>query len=286
MSTVAKPVFWLAVLAGLFAVHGTRLAAQSVTEPAPLEGLHQPEYPSFLKAHHDAVIAAILKQAYDAETQLEDLRHRREQVISADELRNVSPASFEEILRLLQTQRVMLTIDLAGLDARREAILAATASAESAPQPINDELLRGLAALVDEAKESLHQLQQLHEQGSVSSREVSRAKMAVVEAEIRLLETHQRLAAEKAGGDDPELGALALDRAEKSARLQRVMELSAELARARPQIDAAVEISRQIEMAEREALELRRQLNSTRTQFGTMDLPDQRIPPAPEEDDE
>ncbi len=176
----------------------------------------------------------------------DELLKAREQSNAVQDALNVSSASFDEVLRLLQTQRVLLTIDLAGLEARLEAMTSAAKGPASETGPGGNEIVGRLVSLVELERDRLQHAQELHEKGASSQGDLNLARQCLINAEIRLAEARSGLANNSASPNAPELTALMLDRAEKAARLAKVSELSAEMLKARGPVESAAQLNEQL----------------------------------------
>lgn len=143
--------------------------------------------------------------------ELEELKNRGDTL-------SVSADSYPEILKTIHSQRVQLSIDLAGLDARYDAIAIAITEATKKQ---HEAVLKPYKRLVEvrEAK-----LKRLTENAATTSKENRDA------AEVELLEARLRLAeASKPAGSLSHLNSQLLDtsleRAEKTARLEKAISL-------------------------------------------------------------
>ena len=131
---------------------------------------------------------------------------------------SVSAESYPEVLKTLHSQRVQLLIDLAGIDARYQAIENAIAQVTKRK---SDAVLASLQQLVDVRSAELARLIVLKEKGSISSSEVRAAEIALLESKTRLAQVNSTK-----GGVLAHLNAQLLDtsleKAEKAARLAKV----------------------------------------------------------------
>ncbi len=148
-----------------------------------------------------------------ARLRLGELQARREAILQAQFAAGVSSESYAEIIRNLQLQRVELTIDLAGLDARHEAL---EEISQAPPRdPIQQQIIGKWQAQLQLLQETVDDSREQFENGMAHATELRRAQENLVTAEVRLLEA-QRFGA---GGQDltAELRNISLERAEKSA---------------------------------------------------------------------
>lgn len=247
--------------------------SQSVAEP-PAEARPEPAPQSLrLPFLHQAIadqefqveLLEMVRQRLDR--RYEELAEAREQSNAVQDALNVSSASFDEVLRLLQTQRVILTIDLAGVEARFEALrsMALESAEESATG--GHEIIERLASLVELERDRVQQAERLHETGASSQGDLNLARQCLINAEIRLAEARSGQATESSGPSAPELTALMLDRAEKAARLAKVNELSAEMLKARGPVESAAQLTEQLRDTTHELIEAKNRISDGQAQL-------------------
>ena len=167
----------------------------------------------------------------------------------------VSNESFSEVVRMLQTQKVELAIDLAGLEARREFLSDAL---ESTEQKRSSELLAPLQAVLSLEEQALKKVEALTSRGSASSADVQDAKRRVLLAQVRIAEAKQKTDSNSKLQDD--LLSSSLERAEKQARLQHVTEMLGALTKSRTKILATEEYSKTSESLSNEIEHLKKVL--------------------------
>ncbi len=177
------------------------------------------------------------------QSELFGVESKREQRLQEQFANGVSNESFADIMRSLQLQRVELSIDLAGLDARRKSLqaIAETSPAATVQAAIQTKLQQQVEIL----KQSLEFAKTRYENGNGPESEMYAAQRNLLTAEIRLLEFQQ---VESSDAGSIELRDVALERAEKRARLEKVDEILGQLAIARGQIEEVVKLDRQGEM--------------------------------------
>lgn len=142
---------------------------------------------------------------------------------------SVSPASYDEIVRMLQSQRVSLIVELAGIEARHEAWL------ELLRQPGQDRteekfIVDRLEEMVQSAKENVREVTALFDSSVGSKVDLNNARRELMELEIRLAETRRKALQTWTVDEQLALRNIALDRSEKSARLAAVEKLLKEIA--------------------------------------------------------
>ncbi len=134
----------------------------------------------------------------------------------------ISSESFAEIVRTLQTQRVQLMIDLAGLDARQQAVQEYNAAKTA--NPLFLEVVNKMQEQVSLHKAANDQARTLYQQAAGSMGEYREAQRELLAAEIQLRQM------QLSNSDSPdqatdELRQIALERAEKAARLSKSLVL-------------------------------------------------------------
>lgn len=166
----------------------------------------------------DAQKKALVAQLQNAENALQDLIKIRDAALEKQDSIGVSAESFSEIIKTLQSQRIHLTIDLAGLDARRDAL--AKAKAEMEDRNV-DNFLAPLRELLLLEKKTLDQKRQLFEQAVTSEADVLAAKKKVLAVEVQIAEaTARQRNSNFASQINSDLLNASLERAEKQARLE------------------------------------------------------------------
>ncbi len=140
----------------------------------------------------------------------------------------VSEAAYPEILTQLQVQRINLSIELAGLDAKSKHL---QAMLSKPPGETQDATLvkrrQMLEELLSLEQRELKGLQELEKAGAVSSRQVSELRKRVMGVEVQLLElespSSNRTPETIWAGDV--LAKVAMDRIEVAAKLAKIDEL-------------------------------------------------------------
>ena len=150
-------------------------------------------------------------QAYD--TELEKLRKRGATL-------SVSAESYPEILKTIHSQRVQLSIDLAGLAARHDAILKAI---DRASEKLDAEVLKPYKRLVQVREADLERSKDALKSGQMSAKDLQKSEVELLNARLRLAE------ASKPSGAVSYLNSQLLDTslelAEKTARLEKAQSL-------------------------------------------------------------
>jgi hypothetical protein len=174
----------------------------------------------------------------ETRSRIETLRAANEEYALQHDRVGISAASFEEVLRSLQTQRVQLSIDLAGLEARREAMIEQQEQWSGQDDPARSTIQAALADLLAAQNENVRRIQALHEKGHVSESDLQGANEKLLEAKIRVAQAAQAPQDERRQQVENELLQLSLSRAESSARLSKIQELLDEFTRARMSLEA------------------------------------------------
>lgn len=135
---------------------------------------------------------------------------------------SVSPESYPEVLKTLHSQRIQLSIDLAGIDARYEAIKQAIAQVTKRQVESQAGLLQ---RLVEIRELELDRLKKLANAAAVSTGVLRDAEIALLDAKTRLAQV-----ASPSGGILGHLNTQLLDttlqRAETTARLDKAKSLT------------------------------------------------------------
>ena len=190
---------------------------QSAVTPPPVSPItrYQAELDKLKlkKENFISQIAAIEVNEKTYENELEKIKKRGAKLsLSAD--------SYPEILKTIHSQRVQLSIDLAGLDARHVAIDTAIAKAIAERQ---EKVLKPYKRLVEVRESKFEQVESLMAKGSAGSDKMREAEVELIEARLRLAE------ASKPSGSLSYLNSQLLDSsleiAEKTARLEKANSL-------------------------------------------------------------
>jgi len=218
------------------------LALAAVSIFAPQNCLAQSAAPASQLRTAEAVFADAKQKMMLEQQRLDETRHHFEtaeeglqkQFAKEADL-GVSLESFPDIIRILQTQRIELMIELAGLDAKRE-LLAKSIDGKDSNQEV--ELLQDTYVLF---AKRLASLKKLAAKGSASNTDVMSAQLSTNQAKLKLIK------AKSATGDSHETAVLldlSLERAERKARLAKTEELLANIAKARPVLNEREELTR------------------------------------------
>lgn len=186
--------------------------AQSV-EPSPAKLALQNQLTML-----DAQKQSVLAQVQSLEVDLNELVQFRLDALKQQDMIGVSAESFTDIIKTLQSQRIQLTIDLAGLDARREVLAKAQAEMENSNL---DAVLTPLRELLLLEKKSLDRKRELFANAAVSSADVLAAQKNVLAVEVQIAEaTARQKNSNFASRLSSDLLDASLERAEKQARLE------------------------------------------------------------------
>ena len=159
----------------------------------------------------------------EAESDLETLQSKAEKPGISDE-------SYSEIISTLQGSRVQLLIDLAGLDAKQQAI-DSIGEQQKQKSAGSDELLEQLERMYQLQTQNMEELIQLSKNGSASQRDVREASIAMIELKIRIIQERQKVVLNPQLVD--QLIQISIEVAEKKARLEQVDQMLAEFIESR-----------------------------------------------------
>ncbi len=231
-------------------------------------GESKPKPPSQRVKALSAHLHQVEKQLQVLATQIDQSQHELDMARTKHEelIRDKGPnaglsvSSFGEIVGYLQSQKVALTIDLAGLDARQSAIEeAAKKASQSGKHNMERQvMIDKLHQIVNVQRQKLEQAEKLRKQGSASEGDFQDAERQLLEAEIRLADATASFGQAEDSTWNQQLIAVSLDRAEKQARLQRVEDLLAQYAATRPSVDQVNELNQVIGQLNARVQELQR----------------------------
>ncbi|MEM7455917.1 MAG: hypothetical protein AAF456_16320 [Planctomycetota bacterium] len=195
------------------------------------------------------------------------LLRQRENLMEQQDSAGVSENSFSEIMKSLQSQRVQLIIDLAGLEARRMAL--ENARLESQARLNQDDLTLPLERLLEIQEQNLARLRELFMQGAVSPDDVNAAEQRMLEAKIQLAQAR----GPSVGASDSlasQLLEVSLERADKSARLDKTERLLETIAASRTLVSRADNIDREITILETELSATDSNINNAKEEFNQL----------------
>ena len=127
-------------------------------------------------------------QRKEEEKRFAELSKKREATLKKDDGNAVSTESYTAIIQTLQSQRVSLLVDLAGMEARERAIRNIRSEMESEGTEIIDQLEQ----LVKIQQSNLDAISQRVKVAAASKAELNSAKSKLLEVEIRLAEAKQK----------------------------------------------------------------------------------------------
>ncbi len=172
-----------------------------------------------------------------------------EQEAKLDE-REIPVESYAEVLGSLQSQRIHLMIELAGLEARQ--LMADKIWAEQtrgSDSPVGKKILETASEKLATAKQELARKKQLMETGSVSQQDYSRSRNSVLNAELELLQAQQELETSSSRSTFAETLAIetSVAQAEAKAKLKMVENLLERFVAARKELDSFQRAEMQLE---------------------------------------
>jgi hypothetical protein len=173
---------------------------------------------------------------------------RRHEIAAKQDLQGVSSESFPEIMKSLQSNRVDLMIDLAGIDARLTALLKFR---EEMAKKQTESVIEPLSKVLKLEEERLKEIERIVGMGNAAKSELEAAQIRVLEAQVRLAQAKQP---PHESGSNQELLAISLDRAEKQARLEKVEMLLKSFAASRESLEESAQIDLELnEVSKRSA---------------------------------
>lgn len=178
---------------------------------------------------------------------------------------NVTPQSFPTLVAMLQSTRIQLKIDLAGLNARqnllREAIQSPPADLKLKQRKLEIALkMRGLAA------QRLEQAKRLHAAGTLAVTELSSIEEELQNAELRVLEMEDAMLESSQTVGDMNLQA-GIELAEKEARLAAVESMLQATAGSRDAVQRAEAEARELQQLQEQRLTTLRSLQELEEQI-------------------
>ncbi len=229
----------------------------------------------------------------EAKIRADELDKMRSDLLRQQYELGVSNVSYDEIIRLLQTQRVQLSVDLAGIEARREILVAQRESGQKNAEEQKEPLSEMINQLIEIQQERLSSVEALRAKGSVPTADVLNAKQQLLETQIRLAEKNHAANDNRGSSMDPELLNVSLVRAETAARLNKVNQLLGEYVSARKTIDSLGRVQSEIGAVESSLLDFSRKSKQceellSRSQFRKEQLNGElkRLEREPKNDDE
>lgn len=228
-----------------------RAAGQTVSNPDP-----ETKQPKSRKAMAIERLSFLTSNLEMVQSEIAKIDELRAQKVDQQDSLGFSLDSFGDIIASLQTQRVELMIDLAGLEARRDALQNFAEAKINSDE--NKESLQLLQELLASSEIELHHFEQLAKQGSVASSVVADANRRFMETKVRLLEATNRNLAMDATQVGPPLMAVSLDRAEKQARLEKVEVLLSQLTSGRAQVRELDNLNLRYQQYQRQVDEIER----------------------------
>ncbi len=200
---------------------------------------------------HETELREATKSLEASETQLQKL------LVKESEL-GVSLESFPDMIRTLQTQRIELMIEMAGMDAKREVLIESLKEKEDESNE-EYELLQDIYA---QYAKIYGRTKSLVEKGTRSTSDLIRAKLSLSESRLRLIRAKPRTSDSK---ENAAMLELSIERAESKARLAKTEELLATIAKARPVLSERENLDRSRELARQRMVTLTKQLNNSQS---------------------
>ena len=178
----------------------------------------------------------------------------------------ISKESFADVLKTLQSQRVQLMIDLAGMEARRESL--AEIREKQIVEKLDSSVLELHTKLIEFQRKKRDQSKLLAEQGSLSAAELRTTEIEYLNAQLKLATAKNSIAVSPKLND--ELLNVSLDRAEKRARLEKTESLLEVFTESRTSLLKSDEISEDLKSAKRQQTILQANLANLDTQLNAV----------------
>lgn len=175
-------------------------------------------------------------------SRLQVTRDEQNQLFEKQFALGVSVDSYGELTRSLQSQKVQLVIDLAGLDARRKALQLASKEMRKSE---DEQIIAPLIEMVKLAKRTLDEQTQAQQHGSAGAADVREAERKLLMSQIQLAEAQRSQS--KTSNISNDLFETSLSRAEKQARLTVVEKMLSSLAQARDVVDRTKQLGMRAE---------------------------------------
>jgi hypothetical protein len=164
---------------------------------------------------------------------------------------NISEISYPEILMQLQVQRINLSIEKAGLDAKAE-MLAHLVNSPREEKTDSRALAKRqkLQELLDLEQQAHAQSLERHARGAGTTSEVAESRKRVIQIELQLLEVDepQQTSVPEAIWAADLSAKVAMERIEVSAKLSKIDELLHPMQQARPQLNSLQRMNKELEV--------------------------------------
>jgi hypothetical protein len=154
---------------------------------------------------------------------------------------HVSEVSYPEILMQLQVQRINLSIEKAGLDAKADKLADLVNRPNEEAPNVQDQMKREkLMELLNLEKEALSRANELSKSGVIPMSEISEIRRRVIQAELQLLDldSPQQPQTPETIWAAELLSKIALDRIEVAAKLSKIDELMGPMQQLRSTLSA------------------------------------------------
>ena len=230
------------ILGGLGAI----AHAQSVGERSARELIKQRQV-----QHARQTLERNMAQLAQIEQLINDHEKRIEAYAEQLQSENISEISYPEILMQLQVQRINLSIEKAGLDAKAE-MLAHLVNSPREEKSDSRALAKRqkLQELLDLEQQAHAQSLERHARGAGTTSEVAESRKRVIQIELQLLEVDEP---QQTSGPEAIWAAdlsskVAMERIEVSAKLSKIDELLHPMQQARPQLNSLQRMNKELEV--------------------------------------
>lgn len=198
-----------------------------------------------------------------------NLADQRNELIRELQELDVTDAAYQNVIQSLQTERVELIVDLAGLAARAKAI---EGQATVPLAQVNEKRMLYLKESVELLEDQFNDTKELFSTGSANQTEVNQQQLALREAQAKLAES-EALLENRRSRINPELAATEIERAEKQARLTITEKLLKKYYAARTKIEAAQRLEIQYQREMQRLYETEDRLEQFKTEFELLNGP-------------
>ncbi|MBL8855268.1 MAG: hypothetical protein JNK57_14985 [Planctomycetaceae bacterium] len=220
--------------------------AQSVGERSARELIKQRQV-----QHARQTLERNMAQLAQIEQLINDHEKRVEAYAEQLQSENISEISYPEILMQLQVQRINLSIEKAGLDAKAE-MLAHLVNSPREEKSDSRALAKRqkLQELLELEQQAHAKSLEMHARGVGSTSEVAESRKRVIQIELQLLEVDEP---QQTSGPEAIWAAdlsskVAMERIEVSAKLSKIDELLHPMQQARPQLNSLQRMNKELEV--------------------------------------
>jgi hypothetical protein len=198
---------------------------------------------------------------------------------------DVSPDSVLKSITRLESELESLELDGVGAEARLHALqdTIKTVAERAAKSATDDEVLAQLQQAAAAREKAFEREEMLYKQGAVAQAELDNTRAMLAEANVRLAERRQAVAATAGGGAladwNREMLNLSLDAQERRARVEFLKDRLDKLKSGLPLLDKLIDLQEAVPAARKRETEARRAVEDAETTLGDVS---RLTPPAPD----